>query len=300
MRLPPQVPGEEAPQEELASRYRQPIQPPALADDRDHARRLVPDFDDPQLMPDAAPDRLSDPEHDDHPRGARPHRDPDRPGERVTDKRNPGDDLVGESEREPQVDVKMDDPPGLVSEPAPGEPDRGDPGHHQQAEAGDRRQQVRIGRDEHPQLAQHPDLRGPRIAERDQDHMGGYEAERPRRDPPVPADEPVLPDRGLQPRQAGDQHDHDQHQVRAGEASKPARSGQQPSRRGQRPAGFADNDGADYRAEPQAGQNGTPGNEPRPGRRTWPARPHGGRSRTGAIGMGYRLAYHQPIVTRRA
>src|SRR5208282_253236 len=61
VRLPPQVPGEEAPEEELASRNRQAIQPPTLADDRDHAWRLFADLDDPKPVPQAPPDRLSHP-----------------------------------------------------------------------------------------------------------------------------------------------------------------------------------------------------------------------------------------------
>src|SRR5271165_2014739 len=182
MRLPPQVPGEEAPEEELASGNRQAIQPPALADDRGHAWRLFADLDDPQLMPEAPPDRLSDPEHDDHPGRGRPDDDPDRPGERVADERDAGGDLVGEREREPKVDVEVDNPPGFVPQPPPDDPDRGDPGHYQETKADDRGEQVRIGPDEHPQLAQHPRLRGLRVAEHDQDYMGGDQPERPRGD----------------------------------------------------------------------------------------------------------------------
>jgi hypothetical protein len=120
-----------------------------------------------------------------------------------------------------------------------------------------------------------------------------------RRHPPVPADQPVLPDRHLQPRQPGHQNHHDQHRVRAAEASEPARTGQQPPRA--RPA-----TGGIRRSLPcrplhrtQAGQDGTPGHEPAPRRRTGPARAHIGRTCAGALGRGDRLAHHQPIVIRQ-
>ena len=59
----------------------------------------------------------------------------------------------------------------------------------------------------------------PMVIERD---VGADQGNRPRGDLPVPANEPVLPDRALQPGQPGDQHDHDQQQVGAAEPGEPA------------------------------------------------------------------------------
>src|SRR5258708_13038966 len=85
VRLPPEVSGEEAPEEELAPGYRQAIEPPTPADDREHARCVLGDRDDPQLMAEAPPDRLSDPEHQSHAPGGRPDRHPNPPPPSVPD-----------------------------------------------------------------------------------------------------------------------------------------------------------------------------------------------------------------------
>ena len=61
VRLPPQVPGQETPLEELASRHGQAVEAAAPADDREHARGFLADLDDPQLVADVAPDRLARP-----------------------------------------------------------------------------------------------------------------------------------------------------------------------------------------------------------------------------------------------
>src|ERR1700689_1803610 len=110
------------PEEELAACYRELVEPASLADDRDHAGGLVADVGDPQLMPRAPPGWLEHPEDQDHARGARPDHDPQRPDQRVADERGAGDDLVGEGERQPEVEVEVHDPPGLVPEPLPDGP----------------------------------------------------------------------------------------------------------------------------------------------------------------------------------
>ena len=266
--LPPQLPGEEMPQEELAARYGQPVQVPSPADHRDDPRRLGADLDDPELVPQAPPDRLRDPEHDDHPRGGRPDRDPQRPDQRMADEGDAGEDLVGERQSQPQVQVQVDDPPRLVLDPAPDLPVGRDRGHDQQAEPGRRRQHVPVGRQQHPQLVPRPGAGRPRVAEHDQDDMGRDEADRPGGNLPVPADELILAGRALQPRQPRHEHHHDQHEVRPGEAGEPAGRGQQPARRGQRAPGLAEDDRGKDGAEAEPGQRGARVHDPGARRRS--------------------------------
>ena len=243
--------------EELAAGYRQPLEVPSPADHRDDPRRLLADLDDPELVPQAPPGRLRDPVHEHHPRGGRPDHDPQRPDQRVADEGDAGEDLVGERHREPEVQVQVNDPPGFVPEPTPDVPVRADPRHDQQAEADRRGQHVPVGRHQHPQLVQRPGARRLRVAERDQYHMGRDEADRPGGELPVPADQPVLADRALQPWQPGDQHHHDQHEVGPGKAGEPASRGKQPARRAERAPGLAEDDRGEDGAEAKPGQRGT-------------------------------------------
>ena len=195
--------------------------------------RLLAHRGHPELMAQAADDRSDDPEQDHDPSGRGPDGDPHRPGERVADERPAGGDLVGERQCQPEVGVEVDDPPGLVLEVPPRQLDRGDPRHHQKPEADRGGQKVRIGGEEEPELAEHAHLGRLRIAERDEHDVGGDQRQRPWRDPPVPTEEPVLPDGSLEPRQSGDEHQHDQHQVGAAEPGQ-ASPGDEPASRGGR------------------------------------------------------------------
>lgn len=107
--------------------------------------------------------------------------------ERVTDERPSGHDLVGEGERKGEVEVEVDDPPGLVFEVAPGDSDRSDPSQDHEAETDGSGQKIGIGGEEVPELAEWPSLRQLGVAEGDEDDMGPDEPQRPWRDPAVPA-----------------------------------------------------------------------------------------------------------------
>ena len=188
--------------------------------------------------------------------------DPQRPDQRVADEGDAGEDLVGERQGEPEVQVQVDDPPRLVPDPAPDAPVGTDRGHDQQAEAGRRRQHVPVGRQQHPHLVPRPGAGRLRVAEHDQDHMGRDEADRPGGHLAVPADEPILARRALQPRQPRHEHHHDQQEVRPGEAGESARRGQQPAGRGERAAGLAEDDRGEDGAEAQPGQRGARVHDP--------------------------------------
>ncbi len=110
----------------------------------------------------------------------------------MTDERHSGHDLVGEGEGQGEVEVEVDDPPGLVLEVAPGDPDRGDPGQDHETEADGSGQKVGVGGEKVPELAERPSLRQLGVAQRDEDDVGSDEPERPRCDPAVPANQPIL------------------------------------------------------------------------------------------------------------
>ena len=57
--------------------------------------------------------------------------------------------------------------------------------------------------------------------------MGTDEPKRPWRRPAVPAHEPVLADGSFEPGYAGDEHQHDQQEVGAGETGEPAAGDEQ-------------------------------------------------------------------------
>ena len=197
--------------------------------------RLGADLHDPELVAQAPPDRQQHPEQRHHPRGGRPDQDPQVPDQGMADERDTGGDLVEEREREAEVEVQVDDPPGLIPEPLLDDPHRGDPGHHEQPEPREGGEHVRVGDKQHPHFMHRPGPCRLRVAERDQHDMRGDEAECPRADLAVPADQPILPGRALQPGQPRYQHHHDQHEVSPAEAGEPASGRQQPAGRTQRP-----------------------------------------------------------------
>ena len=183
----------------------------------------------------------------------------------MTDERAPGGDLVGESEREGEVDVEVDDPPGLVFEMPPGDLDRGDSGHDEKAEANGCGEKVGVGGEEDPELAECSHLRQLGIAERDEHDMSRDEPERPRSDAAVPTDEPILADRSLEPGQTGDEHHHDQHQVGPGESGESAPSDEPTTRGGERTACLSGDDETERDAKAETSEccqrvgNPTPG-----------------------------------------
>src|SRR5215469_1394787 len=252
VRLPPEVPGEKPPLEELPAGYGQLVKVLALADDRDDAGRLVPHLDDAELVLQAPPDRLADPEGDDHARRGDPDRDPQCPGQRVANEGHAGDDLMGEGEREAEVEVQVDGPPCLVPKPAPDRAIGSDPGQYEQAEPDDCCEYVPVRADQHPQLVHQRRPVRLRVAESDRDDVRNDQPDRPRGDLPVPPDELILADGALQPGQPGDEHDHDEQQVGAGERRQPADRREQPARRRQRSMALVRQHGRDDRAEADA------------------------------------------------
>ena len=80
-----------------------------------------PHLDDAQLVAvsGCAEAGCSDPEYQHQLGGGRPDDDPQRLDQRVTDEDYAGDDLVRECQRQRQVQVQVNDPPGLVPQPPP-------------------------------------------------------------------------------------------------------------------------------------------------------------------------------------
>ena len=146
------------------------------------------------------------------------------------DKADARGDLVGKGERQGYIGVEVHDPPRLVLEPPPGGPDRGNGHHDQQAESDGGGEHVGVGGQEDPHLAQRTRLRGLRIAEGDQHDVGADEPKRPWCCPAVPANEPVLADSSFEPGHAGDEQQHDKHEVGAGETGEPAAGDEQAPR----------------------------------------------------------------------
>ena len=204
MGVPPKLPGHEPPLEELPTRDGEPGDLPTRADDRDHPRSLLDDCGYPELMPKAPCQGQEHAEHKDHAGCRHPHGDPHGTRQRVTDERDAGDDLVREGERQSQVQVQMDDPPGLVFEAPPCHPDRGDAAHDQQPEGYSGSQDVGIGGEELPELMQKAGLGQLGVAQRDEHDVESDEDEGPGCNSTVPVDEAVLPQRPLQPREPGE------------------------------------------------------------------------------------------------
>ena len=190
--LPPQARGDKAPLEELAPAHPQAVQAPAPADDRVDAGRFLPHPLDAQLVAQVAGHGQGHPINDHHPGSSHPRRRPYGPGQGVADEAGAGGDLVGKGQGQGDVGVEVDHPPGLVLEAPAGDAHRGDGHHHQQGEGHRRGQDVGVGGQEHPQLAQRPGPRALGVAQRNEHHVGGDEAERPGGYAPVPAHQAVL------------------------------------------------------------------------------------------------------------
>ena len=251
--VPPQLPGQEAPLEELAPGDGEVGDPPARADHRHHPGGLLDDGRHPELVPQAAHQREEDPEHDHRPGRGRPDHDPDGPGQRVADEGHAGHDLVGEGQGQGQVEVEVDHPPRLVLQAAAGDPDGGHAAHDQQPEGDGGGQDVRVGRQELPELVECSRSGQLGVAQGHQHDVQADEPERPGGDPTVPLHQPVLAHRPLEPREPGHQHHHEQHQIGAGEAGQ-ASAGDEPSARGgERPPALPGDDQCQDHAHAEAG-----------------------------------------------
>ncbi len=178
---------------------------------------------------------------------------------------------MGKGQREGEVHVQVHDPPRLVLEVPPSPLDGADPSGDEETETNRRSQDVGVGGDKDPELVQSPDPCHLGVTQSDEHNVCGDEHEWPRPDTAMPTNEPVLPDGALEPGQARDEHDHDQHQVRAGK-SRQATSGDEPtSGCVERTAGLARDDQGQYGAEAESGQSGTDVGHPGPGGRAGPS-----------------------------
>ena len=142
----------------------------------------------------------------------------------MVQERDAGHHLVGEGEREGQVGVEVDDPPVLVGLALTHDAVRRDSDHHEEREGDHRGEDVGVVHDEDAKLLQRPDAVNLGVAQGYENDVQGDQDDRPAANATVPADQLVLADRTLEPRDARDEKDHHQHQVRAQEARQPSGS----------------------------------------------------------------------------
>ena len=211
VRLPPQPLCQEAPLEKLPAGYRQTVDPAAPANDRVHARRLLFDTLDAQLVTSAPQQGDNEAVRDHQPRRSCPRHSPNSPSQGMADKRRPRRYLVREGKGEGHVGVEVHHPPCFVLEPMTGDPNRRDGDHDEQAERDSGGQDIGIGGQEGPKLSQCPGFCRLGVAQSYQHHVGGDQPECPGRQAAVPTHEAVLADSSLQPTDAGDQQQHDEH-----------------------------------------------------------------------------------------
>ena len=213
VRLPPQPAGEEPPAEELARGGVELAQVPSADIDRNGAVRLFAHArHDPAVAGEVA-DRDDDPVPDDQRRGRDVQQFPGEPGGRVLDEGGAVGELVAERQRDRQVGVEVQVVPGLVAEPTPQRPQRGEPHPEQQEVADGRHQHVGVGGEQRRRLADHVRVRGQRVAPDDEQHVPADDPAQHPAEGAVPAGQPVGADPALDRRQPRHQQHRDHHPV---------------------------------------------------------------------------------------
>src|ERR1039458_8195514 len=103
MGVPPQLAGNEAPLEKLATRHGESINSSAGADHGHHSRSVLADVHNLQLMPQASCNRHADTEDQYDTGSTAPDEDPDEPRHRMADKGDSGHNLVHEGQRKCEI-----------------------------------------------------------------------------------------------------------------------------------------------------------------------------------------------------
>ena len=251
--LPPHSPGQEPPAEELAAGHGQPVQAAAGADHGHHAGPLRAHLGDRQPVPQAPDEGQPEPVAEHQARGRRPGHRPDDLGQRVAHERRAEHDDVSERDSQGQVHPEVDQPPGLPAQPAPHGAHRDDADQAHQAEADGRGEHVRVPGQQDARLVPRPGPGGLGVAQGEEQGVRGEQADRPRGDRAVQPEQAVLARHPLHERDAADQQDHDQGQVRADHAGEAARVGEQPAAGGQLAGGLAGHGDGQGGAQPGPG-----------------------------------------------
>ena len=226
MGAPPVVAGQEPQVEVLAAAGGEAVQVAAGHVDGDHARRLRDHAPDPGPVAQCRPDRLSEPEDQDH-----RHRDhqqgrPVDPGHGIVDEVAPHDELVGEAERDPEVRVQVDAVPGLVGKPPPRCPNRGDRDGREAGHAGGRHQHEWIRPEQGGRLVEEASPVGHRPAERREDDMSREQPDRAKPEPPVRPGQAVHAEGLVEPGASRHEDQLDEREVGAQERGDLARRGE--------------------------------------------------------------------------
>ena len=212
VRLPPHAALQEAPVQELPARRLELVQVPARHGHRDHAGRFFLDGVDRHLVLEAARDRQAPAVDDDGAGGREPERQPPGHGQRVTHEGRAGQDLVRDRERDCQVGVEVDRPPGLVLHLATHVPVGRERGQEQQAEAGDGEHHARERRGQDDEFVPRAGGHLGGVAQDDGDDVHADEAEDGRSELTVQLDEAVLADGPFDRRYPRDQQQRDEQQ----------------------------------------------------------------------------------------
>ena len=256
MRLPPQPAAQEPPLEELAAGHGQPVEPAPAHQHGDHARPLRRHALHADSVAQRPPQREPDPRRHHHGERAGPQQRPPRPRDRMAGERGAGVDLVRERQEKREVGVEVHGPPRLVGEAPARQPVRREAGGEQQQRARGGGDDSGIGPQQLPEPVQHAVARRPRVAGRDQDGVREQQVQRPRPEPAVPGDEPVLADRALERRHARDEHHDDDHRVGGEQPGQPPEGGGDPAGRAQRPGALGRHRQPGGDAEPDARRGG--------------------------------------------
>ena len=229
MSPPPHAAREKAEGHELSAGDRQPVETTAAHDDRHDAGRDLLDPHDLEPVGEAAHERQADPVRDHDAGGQQPQADPVGARQGVAQERRAGGELVRKGDGRAEVGVQVDRPPCLGAQMLAHVAIRGDAGQYDQAQADDRAEHPREVGDEHGELVREAGLHALRVAQRDEERVGGEQADHPRSETAMPGHERVLAERALDCRYAPDKQHGDQQQVRAQHAGHAAKCGGQAS-----------------------------------------------------------------------
>lgn len=230
MGLPPTVPGQEAPQEELPRLCTDLAELSSRDGDRNDTRALRIDAAHAKTVPRVEPQGLQDTPEDDGAEDCRVQRHPPEPSRAVVREVGADRQLVREPERDREVRVQMHEVPGLAPKAGPGKAHRGDGNCDEQREPDEGHQYVGVVREKAPGLLPQRLVGARRIPHRDQHRVRDEQCDCRESVPPVPDGEAVQTHVPLEPGHSGHEEQLQQHGVRADQAGQLPRRGSEPTR----------------------------------------------------------------------
>ena len=211
------VAGQQAQVEVLAAPGGEALQVAAGHVDGDHARRLRDHARDPRPVTQRRPDRLAEPEDEDHRDRDHQQGRPVDPRHGIVDEVAPHDELVREPERDPQVGVEVDAVPGLVREPPPRGADRGDRDDSEACHRGGRHQHEGVRPEQGGRLVEDVPPVAHRPAERREDDVSCEQPDRPEPEPAVRPRQAIHAEDLVEPRATRHEDQLDEREVGAQE-----------------------------------------------------------------------------------